>query len=77
MGEISEEARDFLERIEMMSQKNREAFETLFNNFDTIWMICETCELTPEEREDLLERANEWDDPVLRLVVQLEEYLHQ
>lgn len=77
MEEISEQEREFLEKVERMSAQNRLAFQVLINNLDTIWEICEAYELTPEERTRLLTRADEWDDPVLRLLVNLEGQLHQ
>lgn len=77
MEGISEQEREFLEKVERMSAQNRLAFQVLINNLDTIWEICETYELTPEERTRLLIRADEWDDPVLRLLVNLEGQLHQ
>ena len=77
MEGISEQEREFLEKVERMSAQNRLAFQVLINNFDTIWEICETYELTPEERARLLIRADEWDDPVLFVFVNLEGQLNQ
>ena len=39
MEGISEQEREFLEKVERMSAQNRLAFQVLINNLDTIWEI--------------------------------------